>query len=201
MGAIKSNKILTCVVCGEDFVGSRRATCSEKCRYYYKKHMIKKEPTRECLMCGEKYILTRTDKLFCSNKCNTVYHQRTAKKPTELKECKNCKVEKKITDFYKKGQTYFPFCKECYDERYTDKYEREKGKVQHYKEIEAFLMKIKKQKYNADMIDIFNLINYHDLIFPTKIYWHMNTEDTSQRLFEDLAFWYKKKKEKIYKDI
>jgi len=200
-----TDKKKICPVCGKEYLAERALTCSKVCHYHYKKNFVK-DKVKFCIVCGDQFQASRIDKMCCSKTCGATYAYRkrsgiAISDKYKTKICTSCNNEQPLRNYYKRGKSHYPTCKTCLEEMYPDRFEIEKLKINNLKDIEEFLMKLKRQAYYADQIDMFRLIDLHDRILPTKLIDLDNPIEVLSQQFEDVAFWYKHKKEIIYKKI
>ena len=197
--------IKKCLYCEKDFVTTRADYCSGKC-YRRLKSLNKKQSNnvRDCFVCGESFIVTRIDKKCCNKQCSAIYSNRKRngyKKFNAKKVCTNCGQEKPLSNFYNVYKTYYAFCKVCFNNNNEDKFLIEKLKVNNFIDVETFLYKIKRQKWMASDADIFDLIDLYDRIYPEDTLTKEEPLEALNDFFFKMAFWYKEKKNEIYKNI
>jgi predicted nucleic acid-binding Zn ribbon protein len=73
-------KIKKCFICEKKLTGIRTKFCGDICYLQYKADrakrqselMRRKNPQRECTVCGEKFFPLRTDVTACSRPCSTI---------------------------------------------------------------------------------------------------------------------------------
>ena len=121
------NKV-KCACCDNiifQYEGGRKKTCSKECADQYKKEYNqklkkklwkkekakKKEYTKTCVHCKEKFKTTRKNKKYCSSECSDL---KASKKPLITKECPQCGKHFETTSKVKK------FCTRACGKKYDN---------------------------------------------------------------------------------
>lgn len=159
---------------------------------------------RECDYCGETFGANRRDKKTCSKKCSMLLSNLVRKKYKIIKVkkesddginrlCGCCnRFLNKETEFNKNNDGYFGYCKECVKERRR----LSLGGCEIEDEVGEFIMRIKSNNYDADIIDILTLTDLYDKIWPQSYLpggIKAKSEDVCNDMFYKLAKWWKYK--------
>jgi hypothetical protein len=134
-------------------------------------------------------------KMFCNIKCTDRFYRESRKNKTPIRnipaKCINCGLE-----FLSARGTKRYCSRRCTIDYYSNNL-KSVNESQH--EIECWIKELAKKRYWANMVDIFQLIHYHSLIFPQKSYDNeynikREREEVFNFMLKDLVVWVKRKK-------
>jgi len=119
----------------------------------------------------------------------------------ELRTCIICEEEKNVNEFYSYKKIRYNQCKKCiYAKKARERYEETLKIPKYYKELEKFVLYVKRRNYMVGHSDIFRLIDMFDKVFPSANVPTGDNEYVFNKIFFRLAKQYDKYRNIIITD-